>query len=400
MWSYMKKLLLLLPILGLLAFANGTETPTTEGTQSVSLTYYNEAVQIEYDRSMLDVRSPERDDRSIIRCYEALERTHYQTLLNVLLYEKSRLQLNDWLYYDLMQRSVQRAMPTAGPLQQQITCWLLLTKSGYDARMTYDSHGAYLNIYTTEQIYESPMFRDGDKLYVNLSALHQQGGQRSGSLYGVDLQPNPSGRAFSFSLATLPTFRPRPVAKTISFSYKGEQIDLDITTDRNLRDLMDEYPIFDEKNYIETPFSELAKQSLLPQLRELITGKSQREAVQILLAFTRNAFTYKEDNKAFGKSKPMIAEEVLQYEYSDCEDRSAIFYMLVKELLDLPMVIIAYDDHMSIAVGLDRNEGYTVRHLGDTFTMCDPTGPKNSIAIGFVPKGYEHKSFEILGRHK
>ena len=400
MWSYMKKLFLLLPLLGLLAFANGTGKPTAEDIQSLSFDYYNEAVLIEYDRSMLDVAAPDMSERGITRCYQALERTNYQPLLNVLLYEKSRLQLNDWLYYDLMRRSVQRAMPTAGRLQQQITCWLLLSESGYDARMTYDKRDAYLNIYTTEQIYESPMFRDGDKLYVNLSALHTDTGKRSGSLYGVDFRPNSSGQPFSFSLATLPAFSPKPVTKTISFQYKGEQYDLDITSDRNLRDLMEGYPIFDEKNYIETPFSDLARQSLLPQLRELIAGKSQREAVQILLAFTRNAFTYKEDNKAFGKSKPMIAEEVLQYEYSDCEDRSAIFYMLVKELLDLPMVIIAYDDHMSIAVDLGDNEGYTVRHKGDTFTMCDPTGPKNSIAIGFVPNGYEKKSFEILGRHK
>ena len=109
---------------------------------------------------------------------------------------------------------------------------------------------------------------------------------------------------------------------------------------------------------------------------------------------------YKEDHDHFGKSKPMIADEVFHYSFSDCEDRSALFYNLVKELLDLPMIMIAYPDHLTIGVALTQQIGNPINYKGRKYYICDPTGPSNSTRIGSVPKNYERKSFEILADYK
>ena len=118
--------------------------------------------------------------------------------------------------------------------------------------------------------------------------------------------------------------------------------------------------------------------------------------LEIITAFTRSAFNYKTDENHFGRSKPMIREEVFYYPYSDCEDRVAVFFGLVKELLNLPMLVIAFPDHLTIGVALDQPIGPAIRHKGKKYYICDPTGPNNSYEIGRIPKGYERKSFEIL----
>ena len=83
----------------------------------------------------------------------------------------------------------------------------------------------------------------------------------------------------------------------------------------------------------------------------------------------------------------MIADEVFFYPYSDCEDRSALFYALVRELLDLPMIVVAFPDHLTVAVSLEEElPGAVISYQGRRYYICDPTGPVNSSEIGIFPK--------------
>ena len=96
----------------------------------------------------------------------------------------------------------------------------------------------------------------------------------------------------------------------------------------------------------------------------------------------------------------MIADEVFHYPYSDCEDRSALFFCLVKEIIDLPMIIVAFTDHLTIAVALEEEIGDAIRYEGKNYYICDPTGPVNSTDIGAFPSGYRNAKFKIIGEHK
>jgi hypothetical protein len=190
------------------------------------------------------------------------------------------------------------------------------------------------------------------------------------------------------------------INKQISFPYKGITYQFPIQVNQTIVEIMEDYPYFSESQYLEVPLSNITFNSLIPQLKEVLAGKSHSDAVQLLAAFTRSSFEYKEDKSFFGKSKPMIADEVLYYPYSDCEDRSALFYQLVKTLLDLPMVAIAYEDHLTIGVNSQELKGDAVWFKGKPYYICDPTGPANSDIIGKFPLGYENKSFDIIGYYK
>jgi len=92
----------------------------------------------------------------------------------------------------------------------------------------------------------------------------------------------------------------------------------------------------------------------------------------------------------------MIGDELFHYPYSDCEDRSALFYYLVDELLHLPMIVVAYEDHLTIAVATTKSIGKPIYFENKNYFICDPTGPNNSEEIGHAPIGYRNKAFEIL----
>jgi len=254
--------------------------------------------------------------------------------------------------------------------------------------------------FTEDALFEVPMITSGERRYVNLTAALSPRKRSARSLSLHPIRPLPNGEHLSFELVSLPTFEPNVQPRTFRFRYEGELHTISGLSDRTIAAWMNDYPFFDEGRYVETPMSPTTGQRLLAELRPLIAGKSEGDALALLAAFTRSAFEYKEDKVSFGYSKPMIADEVLYYPVSDCEDRSALYFTLVRDLLDLPVVAIAYDDHLSVAVASAELTGKGFSHDGLYYLVCDPTGPKNSTAIGNPPYGYENKTFEVVASYK
>jgi hypothetical protein len=341
------------------------------------------------------------EEAQMISYYKKMKGLPYSILLNNLSKEKEQLQLNDWLFFELLQNTINDLYAGQSELKKTLTAWFLLSESGFDTRLTYHTQRAYLYVFSEETIYESPVIEDNGRLFVNLNSLFNQEGSRKQRLRMLNFKPRPNGRSFSFDLSLLPVFpSPSIENKTLSFSWKGEEISLDVQVDGNLKELMADYPLVDESQYLEIPFSNALRTTLLPQLQETLEGKSERESLEILAAFTRSAFIYQEDHEQFGSNKPMAAEEVFLYPYSDCEDRVALYYQLVRELLDLPVIVIAWPDHLSLAVATTHPLGnQTIQLDGTQYFVCDPTGPSNSTEVGNPPAEFASLPFEVIWRN-
>lgn len=59
------------------------------------------------------------------------------------------------------------------------------------------------------------------------------------------------------------------------------------------------------------------------------------------------------------------------------------------------MVVLIFDDHVSIAVAAEM-EGDLIRFEGKRYFVVDPTGPSNSDLIGWFPQGYAERAIEIV----
>jgi hypothetical protein len=110
-------------------------------------------------------------------------------------------------------------------------------------------------------------------------------------------------------------------------------------------------------------------------LRREIAGKSEYDAANMLLNFVQTAFDYATDGKQFGYERPLFGDETLYYPYSDCEDRSILYSVLVRELLNLDVVLLDYPGHVATAVAFSDNQphGYYFNCDDTIYTICDPT---------------------------
>ena len=367
--------------------------------QRFQMPFYAQAVSIEYDPAMTIADPGPLTHQSITRSYRQLRKRPQQVLLNSLLAAKQRFELNDYLFFKLARTSVGVIYDGQHRNAQEIALFGLLIDAGFDARLTYRGTRVFVNAYTTEELFEVPIIDTGGRPYANLSCLNGacRGRQR---LYILDLQPNPTGRSFGFQLARWPSLTPQVTAKKMAFQYHGVRQEIDVNFDQTMVDIMRDYPFIHEYAYLDTPLSPTLRNSLLPQLRRYLAPLDVQQRVELLASFTRSAFNYKEDNENFGHSKPMVPEELFGYSFSDCEDRSALFFALVRDLLDLPMAVVAYDDHLTIAVGGNSIVGDSFEYAGERYVFCDPTGPKDSSRVGQIPPGYEDKSFHIIGTYR
>ena len=363
----------------------------------INIPFYTEQLELEYNPAILLSTNVSYNDQSIVAYFREMEKTPFQSILNSLEKHRDQYQLNDWFYYELLRKSIHTLFRAKPDLQKTLTCWFLLSKAGFDTRLTYIDNQAFVYVYSKDGVFEVPMIEERGKNYINLTSIHLGNPSFSEAVYLLNYVANSAGRSFNFNLQQYPSFPPKLQSKKVRFSDGVKNYALDIEVDMNVVALMKRYPVIDEKKYFEVPLSNTISNTLLPKLKKIIAGKSQEEALQLLVSFTRSAFNYKEDQDFFGKSKPMVADEVFYYPYSDCEDRSALFYCLVKDLLDLPMLIIAYPDHLTIAVATDKAIGKPIQFQGKKYYICDPTGPYNSTEIGEAPQEYAKSAFEILG---
>jgi hypothetical protein len=68
---------------------------------------------------------------------------------------------------------------------------------------------------------------------------------------------------------------------------------------------------------------------------------------------------------------------------------------LVKEIFDLPMIVLAYEDHVTVAVKLDIETKSKILYNNEAYTVCEATPQAKDLKIGMMVEGLEKKPFEI-----
>ncbi len=366
-------------------------------SESVIVQFYSEQLSLRFHPELRELPAPRTDAQDLVRFYRQIDRAGYEQLLLSLQAYQKEFALNDWLYAQLIYKSLKQILPAEAQRQREMLFWYFLEESGYDTRLAFQEEEISVYLYTTEEIFEAPFITENDRNFVNVSAILRKNVADQSAIYILDYRPLPGGRPFSFRLNPMPKLKPFPEDRVFEFYVGRTHFAYELQIDRTLVELMRDYPLIGEKEYIQTPLSLHLSNSLLPKLRKELEAFSTIDKLRFLASLTRTGFSYQEDQFYFGQSKPMIPEEVFFYPYSDCEDRSALFFALAKELIGLPMIIVAFPDHLTIGVALPDMAGDPIRYRGRDYYICDPTGPVNSTEIGFIPADYQGQPYEVIG---
>ena len=123
---------------------------------------------------------------------------------------------------------------------------------------------------------------------------------------------------------------------------------------------------------------------------------SQKRGIDYLMRFTRYAFLYENDEDNFGKEKRLSPEETLFSKYSDCDDRAALFFYLVKEIYNLPMIALLYPTHITMAVQFDKPVGTPIMYNGQAYSVCEPTPQKENLGIGQLSESLKNIPYKVV----
>ena len=140
---------------------------------------------------------------------------------------------------------------------------------------------------------------------------------------------------------------------------------------------------------------------LIPLLRQQLYKMDTRKGVDYLMRFVRYAFNYETDTKQFGKEKRLSAEQTLLYDHSDCEDRAAFFFYLVKEIYDLPMIVLSYPKHVTVAVNFGYRLGRdAIKYKGSYYTVCEPSSQYLDLKIGEMLPEWKKSQYQVVHEYK
>ena len=365
----------------------------------VRFDFYGDAVEFEFDMSSrVDFTDP-LSAESILKFYKAVLNSNYKPILEALNGYKIQHRPDDWLYYQLIRKTAQQISPKAENYNRYtLYKWFLLSKSGYDATLAISENQLLFYVQCDENIYNIPFrIRDG-KQYVCLN-YHDFGNiDFEKTMFSEIVLPNTEARKpFSYKVTQLPDFKTEEYEeRDLSFNFYNTGYHFKIKLNPQVKTIFANYPVVDYETYFNIPLSKETHSSLIPSLKQNIKGMTTKNGVDYLMRFTRYAFLFESDSKNFGNEKRLSPEQTLLYENSDCDDRAALFFYLVKEIYDLPMIVLAYPKHITIAVQFEKHAGKPIVYNGRRYYVCEPTPQKQDLQLGESLPQLKNSSYEVV----
>lgn len=296
---------------------------------------------------------------------------NFDPIIEQLQQKKDKLSLNDWDYCKLI-NEFSTKLSADGKTLKRLYNWYFLVKSGYDVKVGYNKESVNLLISSNMRIYGVTYLTIEERKYYLVSFDNKK--VIEGGIYTYDKKYPNSDDLLDLSISKIPRIPEKIISKDLSFKYGREKYVITIDFDESTARFFNDYPQTELSVYFKAPLSNKTEYSLIKQFKPILEGKSQTEAVNVLLRFVQTAFAYQTDNQQFGREKTLTTVETLYYPFSDCEDRSVIFSYLVQTLLHLDVIALDYPGHIATAVKFNNEvSGDVIIYDNQRYLICDPT---------------------------
>ncbi|MBR5104862.1 MAG: hypothetical protein IKU93_00340 [Alistipes sp.] len=331
-----------------------------------SFSFYGELCVVHVPATKL--RMYDVSQKQICEAWDTLSSGEFDQFLVDCQRYKEKLNLCDWGVYQFI--TLFATAYFGSPEQNESILFRVyaLSQLGYKVRLANQESKLVSLVAVKQNIFSAQYAKiDGDKYYP-LSPKPMKG-----SIRFCDFA-FPNERSISLQVSKLPKLPYTPAGDRFVKSEAYPNVATKVNVNKNLIDFLDTYPSCRWDLYASASLSPTVKQQLYPALKEKISGATEKTAVNILLNFVQTAFEYKTDGEQFGREKIFFGDEPFFYPFCDCEDRSILFAILVRELLGLEVVLLDYPSHIATAVAF--NEDVVGDHLnisGRKYVICDPT---------------------------
>jgi len=373
--------------------------PSNAVANTIQFDFCGEPIVFDFDQKVVPTDPILSNEASITAFYQSLNPTDYDPIIKALIAYKEKFNPNDWLYYQLIRKAAQQISPkTEDYHRYTLYKWYFLTSSGYDALLATSGNYILFYIHCEENTYNIPNRVVNGKQYVCLN-YHDYGNNidfQKNKFDIIDLAVPDARNSFSYKITHLPEFRSSDYKeKDLYFNYNENEYHYKVKLNNQVQSLFINYPVVDYALYLNIPLSHETYYSLIPLLRKNVKGMSVKNGVDYLMRFTRYAFLFEPDSEVFGSEKRLSPEQTLLYDQSDCEDRVALFYCLVKEIYNLPMIVLTYPKHVTIAVQFNKPIGKPIVYNGNKYSICEPTPQKEDLLLGQMLPELKKAPYEV-----
>lgn len=285
--------------------------------------------------------------------------------------------LCDWAYLKLLQRIAETLTGERANTSKLLTGFLF-SQSGYKMRFATDSRKNLHVFYNpTGIVYKKPaLIIDGERFY----RLDEKSSE--GESYEICNFKFPGEKSLNFEILSplLLDYAPSPTRSVTVHNYPT--IKMDVAVNKNLISFYNEYPdatiTHDPYSkwaiHANTPASKEIQENIYPVLRDAVKGKTQKEAVNILLKLAQS-FEYGYDDEIWGRDRAFFMDESWNYPLSDCEDHAINFSRIVRDIMGLDVALVYYPGHLATAVAFTDPDvtGDYIEYKGRRYIVCDPT---------------------------
>jgi hypothetical protein len=382
-------------VLMLVVFAHTVNAQEKE----IYVDFYKNTFRANIDSTVLVNLPQPLAEQGFKESYNSISKTNYQPLIDSLLAYKTKYQLNDWLYYQLIRRVAQQISPKENNYgRYTFYKWFMLCRSGYDARLALSHQKLIFYIYNNEEIRDIPFFIVDGKQFVCLNYHdYAQADLNNDPPIPVNISIAIAQKAFSYKVTMMPDFQPaHNLEKKMTFVYGHKTYHFSIKLNSDLEKAFANYPGVSFETYFNIPLSKETYGSLIPLLKNNVKGMDQKKGVDYLMRFTRYAFLYENDDENFGREKRLSPEQTLYSTYSDCDDRAALFFYLVKEIYNLPMIALLYPTHITMAVQFSKPIGKPIVYKGKAYSLCEPTPQAEDVKIGQMTAKLKNMPYHVV----
>lgn len=278
--------------------------------------------------------------------------------------------LNDWFMLQFIGEYAKAVVPNNLNAQTAL-CHYLMAHLGYDVRLARAGNRSCLLLNFSQRVYSVHFVELSGKNYYVWQVPGADIDFNNTSISTCQLPEDSNlGQQLDLRL-TAPLLMPD---NQIPFQISHGGITLSGQLNKTVMEMVRHYPQMPVTSYAQSVLDADMRRSLVSQMRQALAGKSQYEAVNLLLHFVQSAFEYATDQQQHGYEKPYFVEEVFYYPQCDCEDRAVLFAYLLREALNADNVLVRYPGHECTAVSLAqpiRGDGFTWR--GQGYYIADPT---------------------------
>ena len=355
-----------------------TTSPQHKNSKTVKFDYFSHPVEITENKKLKQYLKGRVNNNSIANYWTSLAKQAHKKTIKELKQKARQLKLNDWGTAQLFNQYI-KALGVNNHNEQQLTTWFLLTKAGYNARIAFNRN-AFLLLPSQQALYGVTYFTlKGTRFYaldlggksVSVGKAFTYSGNHGAGLAVMD---------FKQANKMLPSNKIEQ--RELDFNYQGNQYSLKLDYDLGLVNYSNTIPQMDIANYANEGLPSDTAYQLLSQLKPIIEGQSEVEAVNRIMRFVQTGFKYKTDEEQFQNENYLFPIETLHYPYSDCEDRAALFAWLTRSLLKLDVVLLDYPGHVAAAVAFSETvDGDAYRFKGKRYSVTDPTYINSTVGM-------------------